>query len=96
MRVTGGMWGGLVKAAPVVLALSWFSSVGPAGAQSNAGNVSITYNDGARSQTTVIFGLGSEVATFDRNGSPETVVRDTGVGPVTTTTTVTSTANVCK
>ena len=67
-----------------------------AGAQSNAGTISISYNDSARSQTTVIFGLGSEVATFDRNGSPETLVHDTGVGPVTTTTTIASTANVCK
>jgi hypothetical protein len=67
-----------------------------AGAQSNAGTLSVSYNDAGRSQTTVIFGLGTEVATFDLNGNPATSVRDTGVGPVTTTTTVGSTANVCK
>jgi YD repeat-containing protein len=67
-----------------------------AGAQSNAGTISISYNDAGRSQTTVIFGLGNEVATFDLNGNPLTSVRDTGVGPVTTTTTIASTANVCK
>jgi hypothetical protein len=76
---------------------AWDGSNRPtAGAQSNAGAISISYNDAGRSRTTVIFGLGSEVATFDVNGNPATAVRDTGVGPVTTTTTITSTANVCK
>ena len=76
---------------------AWDGSNRPtAGGQSNAGTISISYNDTARSQTTVIVGLGSEVATFDLNGNPATVVRDTGVGPVTTTTTTASTATVCK
>jgi YD repeat-containing protein len=76
---------------------SWDNAGRPtAGAQSNAGTLSITYNDGGRSQTTVIVGLGTEVATFDINGNPAASVRDTGVGPVTTTTTVGSTASICK
>jgi hypothetical protein len=35
MRIAGGIGGGILKAVPVVLALAWFGSCGPAGAQSN-------------------------------------------------------------
>ncbi|MCC7008949.1 MAG: hypothetical protein IT184_09050 [Acidobacteria bacterium] len=76
---------------------AWDSSGRPtAGSGSATGALTIVYNDAARTATTTITGLGVQVATYDANGNPVTLLQNYGAGSVTTTTTILATGTVCK